>query len=416
MNQDLKNLKVALVTDWLTNLGGAEKVVKVISDLFPEAPIYTTVVNRDNIGDLAKRDIRTSWLQHIPVLNKKHQFLLPLLPKAIESLDMSEYDLVISFSSAVAKSVITTPEQTHICYIHTPIRYVWEPDFDDRFRRFPKFTKPAINWLLERIKKWDYETRHRPNFYIANSTTTQARVKKYYGLDTEVLYPPVETKDFSPLLTKQGLGEVSDQPEKTDNSSPSSTSPSLPLSRGGIEKANDYYLAIGRLVTYKKFDLLVETFKQLPNKKLFIIGSGPEEKSLKTQAQDCANIVFMGQLPFSELKAYLAGAKALLLPQKEDAGIVQLEAFASGIPVIGFKEGGLTDVLMEGVNGVFFEKQEPKSVIEAIKKFENVETGFKPVSSNWNKEKIRVTALPYDTKEFQENFVKIVEEFLKRKN
>lgn len=376
MKPSLKNLKIALVTDWLTNLGGAEKVVQVISDLFPKAPIYTTVANKDNIGDLAKRDIRTSFLQHIPVLNKKHQFLLPLLPKAIESLDLKEYDLVISFSSAVAKGIITTPQQTHICYIHTPIRYVWEPVFDDRFRRFPKFSKPAINLMLNRIKKWDYETRNRPNLYIANSTTTQARVKKYYDLETKVLYPPVEVKNFIPVITNK---------------------------EQRIKK--EYYIAIGRLVTYKKFDLLVESFKHLLDKKLIIIGSGPEEKSLRTQAKGSANIIFLGQLPFDQLKNYLSHAKAFILPQKEDAGIVQLEAFASGVPVVGYKDGGLTDVLQEGVNGMFFEEQTLESVLGVLKKFEEME---------WDKEKIRETVLTYDTGRFQENFLGIVETFIKK--
>ncbi len=385
-----KNLHIALVTDWLTNIGGAEKVLRAVSDIFPQAPIFTTVVNRGNIGELADRDIRTSVLQRIPVLNKKHQFLLPLLPKAIESLDLGGYDLVISFSSSVAKSVITTPEQMHICYIHSPMRYAWEPDFDDRFKRFPKIIKPAINLLLKKLRKWDYETRNRPDLYIANSTTTQARVKKYYGKEAEVLYPPVGVEDFqvcTPPPSVLALLDISPH-----------------IVGGENEKRCDYYVGIGRMVSYKKFDLLVQTFEKLSQKKLVLIGTGSEEKELKKMAAGCANIVFKGRVSFDELKEYLSNAKALILPQKEDAGIVQLEAFASGVPVIAYKAGGVLDVLEDGKNGVFFEEQKPESLMGAIERFEEMQ---------WDPEVVRESVLGYDTGEFQRKFVKIIEKFIK---
>ncbi len=369
MTMLIDRLKIALVTDWLTNLGGAEKVVKAVSDIFPEAPIYTTVVNRKNIGDLAGKDIRTSWLQNIPIFNKKHQLLLPKLPHAIESLNLSEYDLVLSFSSCVAKSVITNEKQTHICYIHSPMRYAWEPEFDDRFKRIPKVFKPLTNHMLRKLRDWDCKTSNRPDLYIANSTTTQGRVKKYYGRDTEVLYPPVEVKNF----------QIADHQE-------------------------DYYLCVGRMVTYKRFDLLVETFKKLPNKNLVFIGDGPEKKELERSAKGHKNIEFRGEVPFAELKKTLSQAKAFLLPQKEDAGIVQLEAFASGIPVIGYQDGGLCDVLELKKNGVFFEAQKPESVIAAIEKFETMD---------WDPTQIRATAEKYDTKIFQKNFISIINRFLK---
>ncbi len=397
MKGNLKSLKIALVTDWLTNLGGAEKVLKAVSDIFPEAPIYTTVVNQENVGDLAKKDIRTSWLQKIPIFNKKHQLLLPKLPHAIESLDLSEYDLIISFSSCVAKSVITTPEQTHICYIHSPMRYAWEPEFDDRFKRIPRIFKPLTNRLLRKLRDWDSKTSDRPDLYIANSTTTQGRVRKYYGRDTEVLYPPVEVRDF----------------QLFDETLENTPRPLIHQLTGGVTSSTsrklyktDYFICVGRMVAYKKFDLLVKTFKKLPEKRLVFVGDGPERKDLQKLAEGGENIEFRGEVPFAELKKTLSHAKALLLPQKEDAGIVQLEAFASGIPVVGYQDGGLCDVLIEGTNGVFFSDQTPESVIQALEKFKK---------SAWDPVKIRETAQKYDTKKFQQKFMKIMEEFLNRK-
>lgn len=371
MKHNLKNLKVALVTDWLTNLGGGEKVLKAIADVFPDAPIYTTMVNKKKIGDLAKHEIRTSFLQKIPVLNKKHQLLLPLLPMAIESLDLSEFDLILSFSSSVAKSVKKTREnQLHICYIHSPMRYAWEPAFDERFKKIPKFLSPIVDYMLHRLRLWDKETCTRPDLYIANSTTTQSRVQKYYRQDSTVLYPPVEISNF-------------------------------PLS----DKKKDYYLGVGRMVPYKKFDLLVETFRQLPNKKLILSGVGSERKHIEQLAQGYPNIEIIGEVSQTELAELYAKAKAFILPQKEDAGIVQLEAIASGTPVIAFKAGGALDIIKERVNGVFFDKQTSESLSQAIEKFEKQE---------WNQKKIRASILLYDTKTFQKDFVGIVEKSLNK--
>ena len=370
MQHKLGNLKVALVTDWLTNLGGGEKVVKAISDIFPEAPIFTTVCNKANIGELADRDIQTSFLQNIPVLHKKHQLLLPLLPMAIESLDLSEFDLILSFSSSVAKSVITHPGQTHVCYIHSPMRYAWEPEFDARFQRVPFFLKPLVKKLLDHLREWDKASSTRPDLYIANSKTTEERVNKYYELETEVLYPPVEANNFSVSDTKK-----------------------------------DYYLGLGRMVPYKKFDLIAEAFTLMPDKRLVLAGTGSERKKVEAIAKGHDNIEFKGELNKQELLDLYSQAKAFLLPQKEDAGIVQLEACASGTPVIAFKEGGALDVIEEETNGVFFEKQTPECLKKAVKKFETL---------NWDAKKIRKSVMQYDTQEFQKNYIQIIEKFLKK--
>lgn len=365
-------LKVCLVTDWLTNLGGGEKVVKAISDLFPEAPIYTTVVNKKNIGGLAKRDIRTSYLQKIPGAAKRHQKLLPMLPKAMESLDVSEYDLVLSFSSAIAKSVKTHDKQLHVCYIHTPARYAWEPAFDPRVQNLPFFLKPAAKSTLKKIKKWDYETRNRPDFYIANSTTVQKRVRKYYDLDTAVLYPPVSMREFK-------ISPVLDLPEK------------------------DYYFAIGRMVPYKKFPLVAEAFAQM-GRPLIIGGDGPELARVQMIAAKAPNITVLGRISRRELVQRYRDAKALILPQEEDAGIVQLESFAAGTPVIAYNAGGVRDVLEEGVNGVFFEEQSIEGIVKGVKTFEKSE-------QNFSSERVSSTVEKYDVDEFQRKYLAFVESF-----
>ncbi len=358
------------MTDWLTNLGGAEKVLKTVSDIFPEAPIYTTVVNKKNIGDLKEKDIRTSSLQMTMTISKKYQLLLPWFPKAIESLDVSAFDLVISFSSAIAKGILTTPDQTHICYIHSPMRYAWEPFFDDRFKRVPKMLKPMVSNLLHESRIWDFASSGRPDLYIANSTTTQARVKKYYRRNTKVLYPPVDVSQFK------------------------------------IAEKKDYYIAIGRMVHYKKFDLLVEAFKKMPERRLLLVGDGSERADLEKQAWEYSNIEFWGDISDAELIKMRSEAKALILPQKEDAGIVQLEAFASGVPVVAYQAGGALDVLKPGINGMFFKEQTAESLMSTLDAFDK---------KNWDSKIIRESVLEYDVLHFQKKLVKIIEEYLRQR-
>ena len=363
MKKSLKDLKVALVTDWLTNLGGAEKVLQSVAEIFPDAPIFTTVVNKSRIGDLALKDIRTSYLQKLHV--RKFQLLLPFMPRAIESLDLSEYDLVISFSSSVAKGVLTTSGQTHVCYIHSPMRYLWEPFFDTRFKRVPFFLKPLVGGMLHRLRIWDSVTSSRPDVYIANSKTTYDRVKKYYRRGAEILYPPVDMSNFSLSAEKQ-----------------------------------DFYVCAGRMVHYKRFDLLVDTFKKMPTKRLVVIGDGSERASLERSAQEFSNIEFKDPVSDYELSCILGAARGLLFPQKEDAGIISLEAFASGTPVIAYRAGGALDVVREGVNGVFFDEQTPKALQNAIEDFEK---------KTWDPKKIRDSAVGYDVENFKKQFEGILE-------
>jgi glycosyltransferase involved in cell wall biosynthesis len=251
------------------------------------------------------------------------------------------------------------------------MRYAWEPEFDPRFHRFPRFLQPAIRRYLQHLKKWDGRTASRPDFYIANSSTSQERVRKYYKREAEVLYPPVETKNFFTAAEK-----------------------------------SEFYLGAGRFVVYKKFDLLVETFLHMPDKKLVLIGDGPEKKRLEFLARGAKNITFLGAVEDRVLFEKFAAAKAFILPQKEDAGIVQLEALASGTPVLAYRAGGALDVISENENGLFFEDQTPKSLITALEKFE---------SKKWDAQKIQATARKFDTSVFQENFCSLVQRFYAQK-
>ncbi|MBT4936683.1 glycosyltransferase [Candidatus Peregrinibacteria bacterium] len=357
-------MKVALVTDWLTNIGGAEKVLAAIAEVFPDAPIFTTVCDTSNIGDLAKKDIRCSFLQKIPVLHKKHQLLSAFLPQAIESLDLSHYDMIISFSSSVAKSVLTSPDQTHICYIHSPMRYAWEPFFDKRFEKFPRIFSPLISLILHRLRIWDKASAERPDKYIANSSTTQKRVSQYYRKESEVLYPPVRMDKFS--LSK---------------------------------KKKDYFLGLGRMVAYKRFDLIAEAFTKMPDKKLILAGSGPEFSRVEKIAKKSPNIILLSELSDTEVVKLYSEAQGFILPQKEDAGIVQLEAMASGTPVIAYKAGGALDVIQDGENGVFFKEQTAESLCEGVRRCEKI---------SWDSKKIRESVKQYDVKEFQRRFENIV--------
>lgn len=358
-------MKVALVTDWLTNIGGAEKVLAAIAEVFPDAPIFTTVCDTSNIGDLAKRDIHCSFLQKIPALHKKHQVLSAFLPQAIESLDLSEYDLIISFSSSVAKSVLTSPDQKHICYIHSPMRYAWEPFFDKRFEKLPRIFSPLISLILHRLRIWDKASSSRPDEYIANSSTTQKRVSRYYQKESQVLYPPVRMDKFS--ISK---------------------------------KKKDYFLGLGRMVAYKRFDLIAEAFTKMPNKKLILAGSGPEFSKVEKIAKNSPNIRLLKELSDKEVIKLYSEAQGFILPQKEDAGIVQLEAMASGTPVIAYKAGGALDVVQDGLNGVFFEAQSVENLCEAVKKSEKI---------SWDSERIRESVKQYDVKEFQKRFLNIIQ-------
>lgn len=328
------SLKIALVADWLTNYGGAESVVSAFHDLFPEAPIYTTLYRPEHMRELgALKNVRTSWLQKLPRFFK-HQWLLGQMPAVVEKFDLRKFDVVLSSCHSVSKGVITKPGTLHISYCHTPMRYAWETwDLETRLNHVPRFLHGMIRRKMAKIREWDYCAAQRVNQYIANSTYTASKIREHYGRDSAVIYPPVHTERFLPAQNPRA----------------------------------DYYLAVGRLIPYKKFDLIVETANRL-KLPLKMVGVGPEYRKIRQLAGPTVQV--LGCVDDGSLAELYAHCRALIFPQIEDAGIVPLEAMSAGRPVVALNRGGSLDTMIDGVTGVLFSEQTVASLSEAIRKFE----------------------------------------------
>lgn len=331
-------MKTAIVYDRINKWGGAERVLLALHELFPEAPIYTSVYDPKK-APWAKvfPKVITSFIQEIPILRRAHEVFGWLTPIAFEQFDFSEYDLVVSVTSEAAKGIITKPGTKHVCYCLTPTRYLWSGYGEyQKNRQWPfnllpfynLFSKPILNYL----RKWDKVAAERPDEIIAISREVQRRILKYYQRKADVIYPPLTFKN------------------KKDNFS-----------------QKEYYLLVGRLIPYKKVGLAIEAFNKL-KKPLVIVGEGSEERSLKRKAGK--TIKFFGRLKDNELSTVYAKAKALILPQEEDFGLVSLEAQASGVPVIAFKKGGALETVIDGKTGLYFESQTVDSITKAVVKFE----------------------------------------------
>ncbi len=325
-------MKVALVYDRINKWGGAERVLLALHKLFPDAPIYTSVYHKESAKWAKEFEVKTSFLQIAPFLRKHNDLLAILMPVAFESFSFDEYDLVISVTSESAKGIITKPGTVHICYCLTPTRYLWS-GYEEYFRSsFAKLiSTPAVNYL----KKWEMHGSARPDHYVAISTEVKNRIKKYYGRDAEILFPPVFIKK-------------SKKRKKIDE---------------------NYFLLVSRLSRfsyYKKVDLAVETFNKT-NLILKIVGSGSLLGSMKKRAK--GNIEFVGHISDDELGDYYENSRALIFPGLEDFGLVMAEAQSYGAPVIAYKAGGALDIVKEGKTGEFFKDQNPDSLMLALKKF-----------------------------------------------
>lgn len=339
-------MKVAIVYDRVNKWGGAERVLLTLHEMFPDAPLYCGVYHPGKaLWAKVFPEVIPSFLNKVQFFRDKHQYLSLIMPFAFESFDFSEFDLVISVTSEFAKAIITRPSTVHICYCLTPTRYLWS-GYSDYFkgRVLQAITKPLISYL----RFYDRITAQRPDKIIAISTEVQDRIKRYYGRESDIVFPPVDIEKFR-------VSKVS---------------------------SKKFYLAVGRLVPYKKFDLLVETFNQL-GRKLMIIGTGNEENKLKRLANK--NINFVKEISDGELTNYYRNAKALIFPQVEDFGLVPIEAQACGTPVIAFKGGGALDTVVDGVTGIFFTKQTSESLIEAIEKFDTMVFSSKKCIENSKK-------------------------------
>lgn len=359
----LKNVKLAIVCDWLTNTGGAEKVILALHHLFPKAPIYTSIYNPQKIKGFENAIINTSYLQHLPFAKNKHQLYLAMMPHAFERFDLSGYDIVISSSHSCAKGVITKPETLHICYCHSPMRYAWENSHKYiQEYEVNSIVKKIAPLFMHKIRMWDRLSADRVDNFIANSKHIQNRIHKYYRRPSSVIYPFVDCKNYNVTSSRQ-----------------------------------DFFLAVGRLTPYKKFDLIIETFNEL-NLPLKIVGRGVAYKKLKEMAND--NIEFLGHVSNDKLAELYGQAKALIFPQIEDFGITPLEAMASGCPVIAYNKGGALETVVDKKTGIFFNEQNAVTLKAAVEKFNKM---------NFDPQAIREHAEKFDLKIFDEKMLEFIE-------
>lgn len=355
-------MKLAIVHDWLTNMGGAEQVIINFKEIYPDAPIYTTFYNPNNLDEKLKNiDVRTSFLQKKKMVTN-HKKYFPLMPLAFENFNLNEYDVVLSSSTCCAKGVLTNPNSVHICYCNTPMRYAWERR-DDYIEGMGKLKRRLIKILLHYMRMWDVASSARVDYFIANSTAVQKRIQKHYKRDSVVINPPVRCKLFNIAETD-----------------------------------GDYYFVVSRLVNYKRFDLAVQACSEL-GKKLVVIGDGPEREKLEKLANE--NVTFLGRQPDDVVKKYMSECKALLFPGEEDFGIVPVEAQACGRPVIAYGKGGVLDTVVDGKTGILFKEQTVESLKEAIETFETME---------FNKQEIREHSLEFDEEVFQRK----IKEYIKK--
>lgn len=360
-------MKIALVHDYLVQYGGAERVLECFTELFPDAPIYTLVYDSEAMhGAFQKKRIYTSYLQKFPFAVKKHRIFPLLMPPAIEQFDFSAYEIVLSDSSSYAKGIITNPGTLHISYVHTPMRYAWDDcqKYTNDFY-FPLIIKKIVPFAMNYIRLWDKVSADRVDHYIANSNFVARRIRKYYQKDSTIIHPPVSTEKF---FTTKNQGE--------------------------------YYLMVGRLIAYKRQDIAIRAFNKL-GLPLKIVGRGPEMKRLQKMA--AGNIEFLGRVSDDELPGYYANCKGFIFPQEEDFGIVAIEAMASGRPLIAFRGGDIPEHMEEGKSGIFFDKQTPEAIIEAVEKFALL---------TFDPEYIRAQSLKFDKEIFKEKIKEYVENAL----
>ncbi len=335
MAENTTNQRVAIVHDWLTGMRGGEKVLEQIVRLFPDAPIYTLFHLKGSVSEeLERRSIHTSFLQKLPFLERRYRHYLPLFPRAIESFDLAGYDLVVSTSHCVAKGIIVGAETRHLCYCHTPMRYVW----DQQRIYFPKSNSPLAltrDALLSRLRRWDRKTAHRPTQYLANSSFVQERIKKYYDRESSVLAPPVDVDFFTP-------------PDATSH--------------------RHHLLCVAALNAYKKVDLAISAAAEL-DLPLVIVGRGPDQAQLQEQARSLGHqtVDFRSGIPATELRELYRHAIAFVQPGIEDFGIAAAESLACGTPVVAAAEGGVLDIVEHRSEGILYDsKDRVKGLMEAI--------------------------------------------------
>lgn len=359
-------MNIAIIHDWLTNMAGAEKVLLQILEIYPEADVYTSVYERAACPEFAKYKVNTTYLQRYSLFRRYREALIPYAPLAFEMLDLSSYDLVISSTTFAAKGVITKPDALHVCYCHTPTRYLWEPEIDNRAKS--GFMSGLRQKTAHKLRLWDKVAAERPDYYLANSETVRERIKKYYKRESQVVYPPVEIDKFS---YNKGIS------------------------------IQDYFLFVSRLIPYKKADLVIEAFNKL-SLPLKIIGDGPEAARLRKIAGP--NIDFLGRVDDEQLAKYYSQAKAFIFAAEEDFGIVPVEAMACGRPVITLSRGGAAETVLNGKTGLYFQEQSVESLVSAVRKFK---------AEEYDPEVIRARAKEFSAENFKKCFSNAVDNIIK---
>jgi glycosyltransferase involved in cell wall biosynthesis len=355
-------MKVAIVHDFLVQMGGAEKVVEVLHDMFPEAPIYTSAYDPNAMPAYFRTwDIRTSFLQKLLMKKHTHRLVLLLYPLAFESFDLSQYDLVISSSSAFAKGVITQPHTTHVCYTHTPMRYAWMTRNYVKNEHLSQPLRALLAPGMHYLRKWDAVSAMRVDQYVANSSVVANRIAKFYRRDCEIVYPPVETSRFNT-----------------------------------VADTADYYIIISRFVPYKRLDLAVAAFTRLKIP-LRVVGTGRQLRELQRNAG--SNIQFMGRLDDAILPDVLARARGFIMPGEEDFGIAPVEANACGVPVIAYAAGGALDTQIDAVTGVLFSEQTVEGLCAAVQRAEQI---------RFDRQAIRAQARNFDVDAFRRGMSEVI--------
>jgi len=371
---DLSSLKVAIVHEWFVDYSGSERVVEQMIKLFPQADLYAQVefLPDDLRGFIQNKKVTTSFIQKLPRAKTNYRTYLPLMPFAVEQFDLSAYDLILSSNHAVAKGVITGPDQVHVCYCHSPIRYAW--DLTHQYLRESGFDQGLRSWaarvMLHYIRQWDLRSANGVDEFIANSRFIARRIWKVYRRRAHVINPPVDVDRFEVFSPKE-----------------------------------NFYLTASRMVPYKKIDLIVEAFSSEPDKSLVVIGDGPDFNKVKKKAG--SNITLLGYQPFEVLKDHMQRARAFIFAAEEDFGIVPVEAQACGTPVIAYGKGGALETVIENETGLFFHEQSPKEVVNAVCRFERIRDSFDPDS-------IRHNALRFSKERFRKEFKAFVDKAISK--
>lgn len=347
-------MKLALVHDWLVDYSGSERVLEQLIQLMPEADLFTLIDNlpADGRGFVRDKTTRTSFLQRLPFARSKYRHYFPLMPLAVEQFDMSEYDVIVSSSHAFAKGILTRGDQFHISYVHTPVRYAWELQHEYlKQAGYDRGLKGGlIRALLHYVRQWDLGTANRVDLFVCNSRYVADRVWRTYRRPAEVVYPPVDVDRFEVETNKE-----------------------------------DFYLAASRFVPYKRMQTIVDAFAQIPDRQLIVIGDGPEYERVAQNLPP--NVQLLGYQPFDVLHEKMRQARAFVFAADEDFGIMPVEVQACGTPVIAYRRGGVTETVIDGETGVFFDEQSPKAIAEAVRRFESIEGTFEPFEIRENAER-----------------------------